>query len=338
MLRVRMKWPLLLLLLELVHANEPWPHPDALKFTCPDRDFSPQKLTPLSSDRGKGVPKYVLLPTISTSSSEAGSSAEGKLCTLTRLNNKFYIPIGKSYLSHWNDDAWQLSPGRYLSRTSVQCDTTSSDGPTNAITGEPDYLSGEELCQFKLHPLGPADDGYYLQTHKGRGIASTPPRTQAARFLERTTWGATWEEISHLTEEYERDGIMAMAEWAHHQTTALEPTSHRAYFRRRLNPRAVESYLYGIPGPKACEEDARFRRFAFTFKDVQLSRGQDSPAGNDGHPYTVMKIESYAGGGGGKVIKFGGEVRTVTDGPLQYEEDGNLIDLADGDVSHLKFF
>jgi len=96
---------------------------------------------------------------------------------------------------------------------------------------------------------------------------------------------AAWDEIKSLESQVALHGTKALATWTQNQVS-LTPTSHRAYFRRRLNPRAVESYIYGIPGPKACEANARFRRFAFTIMDVELSRGSTSAAGNDGHPYT----------------------------------------------------
>ena len=77
--------------------------------------------------------------------------------------------------------------------------------------------------------------------------------------------------------------------------------------------------------------DARFRRFAFTYQDVELSRGSNSPAGNNGHPYTTMTVQSV---GGHTVLKFGGEVRTVLSTPLRYADDSGMdVDLPDADVS-----
>ena len=148
------------------------------------------------------------------------------------------------------------------------------------------------------------------------------------------------EEINELAASITNVGYTkAVATWTHDQVS-LTPTSHRKYLRERLSPRAVESYQYGIPGPKACEVNAHYRRFSFTYMDVELSRGSTSAAGNTGHPYTPMVIttdESYT------VISFGGNVRTVLSAPLEYydnyPQDGILVGgedttvLGDGRVS-----
>lgn len=126
-------------------------------------------------------------------------------------------------------------------------------------------------------------------------------------------------------------GNLAMARWVHEQVN-LQPTSHRAFFRRRLNPRSVESYQYGVPGPRACEKNARFRRFAFTYKDVELSRGSTNQAGGTGLPFTPMEIETIKVRGNDHYgIKFGDHYRTILSSPLQYEDDdGAIVALDDG--------
>ena len=145
------------------------------------------------------------------------------------------------------------------------------------------------------------------------------------------------DEISDVASSINSNGYTkAIALWVHNQIS-LDATSHRAYYRTRLNPRAVESYQYGIPGPKACEKDARFRRFAFTYMDVEISRGSRSDADNRGHPYTPMVIENNAGIGY-TIIKFGGDVRTVLSSPLEYVDASDALNvntaiLQDGSVS-----
>ena len=122
------------------------------------------------------------------------------------------------------------------------------------------------------------------------------------------------EEIEQLGNEITTNGYTkALAEWTHNQVS-LPPTSHRAYFRKFLNPRAVQSNQARIPGPSACDMNARFRSFAFTYLDVQLSRGRNK--GTVGAPFTPMEVvtdtDSYT------VIKFGDDVRTVLSKPLKY--------------------
>ena len=147
------------------------------------------------------------------------------------------------------------------------------------------------------------------------------------------------DEISDVASSINSNGYTkAIALWVHNQIS-LDATSHRAYYRTRLNPRAVESYQYGIPGPKACEKDARFRRFAFTYMDVEISRGSRSDADNRGHPYTPMVIENNVGiGSNYTIIKFGGDVRTVLSSPLEYVDASDALNvntaiLQDGSVS-----
>ena len=148
------------------------------------------------------------------------------------------------------------------------------------------------------------------------------------------------EEINELAISITNQGYTkAVASYIHTQVS-LNPTSHREYFRERLSPRAVESYQYGIPGPKACEINAHYRRFSFTLMDVELSRGSISAAGNTGHPFTPLIVTTE---GDYTVISFGGNVRTIRSAPLEYydnyPEDGILVgdetttELGDGSVS-----
>ena len=152
------------------------------------------------------------------------------------------------------------------------------------------------------------------------------------------------EEIDELATSITNLGYTkAVASYIHNQVS-LNPTSHKRYFRERLSPRAVESYQYGIPGPKACEINAHYRRFSFTLMDVELSRGSISAAGNTGHPFTPLEITTDENGY--TVISFGGNVRTVLSTPLEYydnyPEDGILVgdetttELGDGSVSYIE--
>jgi len=154
------------------------------------------------------------------------------------------------------------------------------------------------------------------------------------------------EEINELATSITNLGYTKAVATHIYNQVSLQPTSHKKYFRERLTPRAVESYQYGIPGPKACEINAHYRRFSFTYMDVELSRGSTSNAGNTGHPFTPMIISTSTDGNGYTVISFGGDVRTVLSAPLEYydnyPEDGILVgdetttELGDGSVSILR--
>ena len=139
------------------------------------------------------------------------------------------------------------------------------------------------------------------------------------------------DEINTLESSIASSCQKALALWIQNQQSLI-PSSHRAFFRQRLSPRAVESYIYGIPGPKACMNNARFRRFAFTYKDVEMSRSANTHlAGSTGMPLTPMKIETVSVDGVNHyAIKFGDQVRTVLPNPLQYEDNGSTVTLPDG--------
>jgi hypothetical protein len=193
------------------------------------------------------------------------------------------------------------------------------------------YAVGEYLCEIDVPQLSSGNVGYYL-TKWEEGVAND--RRAAARFLERATWGATWDEIVNLEDEVASMGKRAMAQWVQTQQS-LKPSSHRVFFRERLNPRTVESYQYGIPGPKACEKNARFRRFAFTYKDLELSRGYSGYwGGSTGLPFTPVEVETITVGGADHyAIKFGGEIRTILPTPLQYNNGGGTVTLKDGNYT-----
>ena len=138
------------------------------------------------------------------------------------------------------------------------------------------------------------------------------------------------DEIAALANEYQSSGPISLAKWLQNKFN-VPISSHRAYFRSKLHPRAVESYQYSILGPRPCEAGARFRRFAFTYMDCELSRGYSDPADNTGQPYTQMKIETIdINGNTHYAVKFGDDVRTIIDSPLQYYEGDTLTDLGVG--------
>lgn len=229
------------------------------------------------------------------------------------------------------------------------CGNSSLDGPLNVI-GQKEWMTGDYLCQISLPSLKVTNVGYFLTSFVDtldNGVVRN--RLLAARFLEATTWGPSefksctrflssrlniifflaLEEISNLESEVGIHGTKALANWIHNQVRPT-PTSHRALFRKRLNPPIVESYQNGVP-TWACEKDARWRQFTFTYKDVELSRGYTgNRAGNNGLPFTPMRIMTD---GGLTIIKFGDDIRTILDYPLQYDDGNSPITLSDGDYT-----
>ena len=296
----------------------------ARRFALPVDIHSPMKLD-LQDNNNSSHYEIILAPT----------NKEGQLLTLTRVDRNVtslnerrrlngqkdatptHIPISRSYDAH----DWQRTPGRYILETKTICGYAVTNGKYNT--------AGEYLCQLSVPKLERDNVGYYL-TYFDAGEAS--PESRAARFLHRITWGPKLTEIEELGKHVEEKGDLALALYLKEQTE-MKPTSHREYFRRRLNPRSVESYQYGITGPKACERNARFRRFAFTLKDVELSTGgYGHVAGNTGLPMTKMSVESInLGGATYYQINFGKHIRTILKNPLQYNnEGGQPVTLPDG--------
>ena len=172
------------------------PPTNAVKISCITANGPPGTfLSSLSEDKSEGNTKNLLIPPI---------MADGELCTVTRSNRDYaprvYIPVARSYKSYLeppnSNSKWYLSSGKYQERTSIECGTTSNNGPTNVKTSNPEWTSGEYLCLLKLPPLETTDEGYFLakftlqeyySTMAQGGTASYKP--YASRFLGFSTWG-----------------------------------------------------------------------------------------------------------------------------------------------------
>ena len=63
-------------------------------------------------------------------------------------------------------------------------------------------------------------------------------------FILQHSFIGTWNETVALESKVASLGIGALALWVKEQQ-AMDPSSHRKFFRERLNPRTVESYQYG---------------------------------------------------------------------------------------------
>lgn len=172
--------------------------------------------------------------------------AESQLCTLfsifysTDRTKRFYIPVGRSY----DGRAWERVAGKHASLA-----YTCPGG--NVCTVTLPNVAGEDATE------------YYMAAYK---YAPTP-KQKLVRFYERATFGGRESEVSGGDAS-----ASAMADlivgW-----NAMNSTSHREYFRQRLNPRSVEIYKYGRTGPHPCDLNSRWRSFAFTRKDKVMSMG-----------------------------------------------------------------
>ena len=80
----------------------------------------------------------------------------------------------------------------------------------------------------------------------------------------------------------------------------------------------IETYKIGVPGPKACEKNSRWRRFAFTGHDVYMSN-TEKKFYLEIQPVTISGVTAY-------VLSYAGEVRTVISYKLVLDED-NTVEL-----------
>ena len=144
---------------------------------------------------------------------------------------------------------------------------------------------------------------------------------QVSRFLERATYGprridlSSWNMTMNIKE--------GMVQWVKDQINNKGLTSHREYFRKRLNPHMIETYKIGVPGPQACERNSRWRRFAFTNHDAQMSNVAKKFY-LEIEPVTVNGITAY-------VLSYAGEIRTVIYDKLVLDEDPSVeLDMTGG--------
>ena len=136
-------------------------------------------------------------------------------------------PVGRSY----SNEDWEPYAGEF-STLSFSCD---------AIGCEVDLLT-------------PASGSHYILTAYEHTL---PADDEAARFLERASFGPTKAEIAAFTTPL--DYVVAQL--------ALDPTSHRQYFRERVTDWHPETTTHGLLHTHPCNQGARYRAYAFTVGD-----------------------------------------------------------------------
>jgi hypothetical protein len=218
-----------------------------------------------------------------------------------KLDKKgFYFPLGRSS-PHLpaevigNSTAgsigdWSRPPGRASYQVDYKfiCGEASNSGSN--------FQAGEYLCEVTLPAtsernsqdpkiLDPINVPYFLTYYK----RTMTVRNELSRFLQKNTFGPTKSELDALEAKFlelrsagpdvsyanamakvQRDWIVSQMDPS--TFTSGEFSSLRAYWRRRLNPRAEETYRIGESGPHPCEKHSRWRKFAFTNYDVQNSK------------------------------------------------------------------
>ena len=195
----------------------------------------------------------------------------GDLCTLTKIvgGGTAIKPVARTFDSR----DWQVSAGEYAGVFTIECDTS-----TNA-------------CDMKLPPLQ-EDDVFRLTSYEQyvdpKNSSEQP--SIVARFLEQASFGPT----PDLLSEWNYNAFESSFEdWVSDQMENVDATSHREFFRERSNPRWEKAYPTGRPGPHPCEQNSRWRNFAFSVKDSRKKLTVHSLSG-DGKPPYVLKVDGYA--------------------------------------------
>ena len=193
------------------------------------------------------------------------------LCTLWEISDtgKTVRPVARSYLGN----EWEAYAGKFADLT-FACNGTTCD----TILPSPGSGFSYELRAFD-HSL-PLDD-------------------EIARFLEQASFGPTLAEI----ETFKSSFGASPAAWIKHQQDVAPPSSHRGFFRSRLNERyELPSYM-GAPR-RPCEAGTRYRRFALSSRDYSESS-------------LVIEEDSI----GRKKFIVSGQVRTVVDAVMSWDEE-----------------
>jgi len=222
----------------------------------------------------------------------APASPEELLVLHRKTSKQEYIPVSRSY----NGYDWEAAPGLHA-HLPITC-----------------AIDADHKCLLQI-PV--SEDDIYFVTKYTRTVLD---EVKVSRFLEKATFGPRLSEINKF------DTIDLEQKMANYvQDLIAQPVdSHREFWRSRLNNRKLETYKHGISGPKPCDQNSRWRIFAFTQKDQKASYGKKA---------LKMKIETKTVNNVlGYVISFGGFPRTVLYEPMRYEDaTDNTVDVPDGE-------
>lgn len=197
---------------------------------------------------------------------EIRNSDPNSLCTVTEITSDSSLkPLARSY----NAMNWEASAG---ANAGLQ------------------FLCDKGSCFVNL-PVLPAGSRYQITTFKA---PSYTVDDQVARFLEQATFGPTLYDIASLN-QYPMLLQLSFASWINSQKT-VPMTSHREYYRRRMNSRFdLATQMGAVTHP--CQAGTRYRRFAFGSKDLNKI-------------LTIQTVGSYA------KLSVDGFVRTVVKAPV----------------------
>lgn len=198
------------------------------------------------------------------------------VCTLTKVtvvNGEIIktIPLARSYNGyHWEQSGSNFAQNIFPKK--IEC-----------------YESN--YCQINLPQLN-SGEFYRLSTYK----YSVSMEVEISRFLETATFGVTTAELSQITFAVTNNGgnrFDAIVDWFKEQIDeSITPaTSHRKYWRERVNERIPTSQLSGIPD-HPCDQYSRWRRMTFVNND-RFSLERDVKIQSSGEYYNIFYNDKF---------------------------------------------
>ena len=215
------------------------------------------------------------------------NSPEGILCTLLEVSadetqtadgNLRLKPIGRSY----NGNGWEPYQGLHSSFNAIPLECSNNDVQSCTIVLPAPQTGRKYILKSYEHSLGPRDE--------------------AARFLEKITFGPTSSEI----DTFVASGTNP-SNWLQQQLELPIISSHREFFRKRANNFHPETTWMGTLSFKPCEAGARYRRFVFVPKDKDQK----------------LTIATSPVDANYKLLMVGGEIRSVIPGQVQVHVSEN---------------
>lgn len=195
-----------------------------------------------------------------------------ELCALLRRNvidasDRAYV--ARSYAGH----GWEIRPGPFA--------TSAGDaaGMRAAVRA-----CRDGACTLALPPPG---DGYEYALQSFKYGASI--EAEASRFLVHATFGPTRDSFADFIETYADAGRTDYASFVRDQME-IEPTLHRAIYRRNVHRRTYEAHEMGrSDGP--CDGNSRWRRFAFGEEDVGMELRVDADVRWRGRRVYLLRVD-----------------------------------------------
>ena len=197
------------------------------------------------------------------------------LSTTLLPNTKYRFPIATSK----NILILELNGKQYLARSY----------DTNHWEPSPNAIISFECCANYCTGTLPATTGTYsLYNVPASHLSSlsTSNSAVASRFLTQASFGPTLSEINTFSTQME-SSTSVFKTWVQEQM-ALPPSLHRAYYRRRANPRLFKGLVMPTGQSRApCSKGSRWRRYSFDDND----RNKDIKVENSATGIVTLSID-----------------------------------------------